>query len=406
MPEIPKSARELLARQTAPEAHPSPDLLNAYAEQALSGVEKDKVVEHLAACANCRDVVFLASQSQEQEQEVELPLVATATRAQQSMDAMPLPAMPASAQPPMAPKPRPVPKRNWWKWAATAAAVIVVGAALLVERPERLSSPADQVAMSRVPASAAPTAPVPDVSAALKSQDEESKSQSSAILLTPPSKKAASAEAAEAVKRYEAELALRERREMAGSLARSDAASNLEKPRANAPAPTPLAKAVAPSAHSSNIQVTSAAPLVQADNADLSANPPSFAKSLTGNSSAGALANLEMSRRSVAASPRWRISDDGHLEHTVGPSTWTRVLSAEPVTFRVVSTIGNNVWAGGNGGELWHSSDGGQHWNKVALGETGAITTIHFDSALQGSLTTDAGSTWTTSDAGLTWSKQ
>ncbi len=94
MPEIPKSARELLARQTAPEVHPSPDLLNAYVEQALSGAEKDNVTEHLAACADCRDVVFLASQSQEQEEEVELPFVATATRAQQAMDAMPLPACP------------------------------------------------------------------------------------------------------------------------------------------------------------------------------------------------------------------------------------------------------------------------------------------------------------------------
>jgi photosystem II stability/assembly factor-like uncharacterized protein len=82
------------------------------------------------------------------------------------------------------------------------------------------------------------------------------------------------------------------------------------------------------------------------------------------------------------------------------------VLSAEPVVFRVVSTIGSSVWAGGNGGELWHSSDGGQHWNKVALGETGAITTIHFDTAQQGSLTADSGSTWTTSDGGQTWSKQ
>ena len=403
MPEIPKSARELLGRQTAPEVHPSPDLLNAYAEQALSGTEKDNVMEHLAACADCRDVVFLASQSQEQE--VELPLVAVATRAQQTMDAMPLPAMPASVQPPMASKPRPVPKRNWWKWAAPVAAVLVVGAAVLVERAERLSSPANQVARSRIPASAAPTAPAPGGSAALKSQDEESKSRSNAILLTPPSKKTASPEAAEAVKRYEAELALRERREMAGSLARSDAASNLEKLRGNVPAPTPLAKAVAPGAHSSNAEVTSA-PLVQADNADLGANPQSFAKSLTGNSSAGALANLEMSRRSVAAGPHWRISDDGHLEHTVGPSTWTRVLSAEPVTFRVVSTIGNNVWAGGNGGELWHSSDGGQHWNKVALSETGAITTIHFDTAQQGNLMTDSGSIWTTADAGRTWSRQ
>ena len=170
--------------------------------------------------------------------------------------------------------------------------------------------------------------------------------------------------------------------------------------------------AAPPPSTSQTVEVTSAAPLVQADNADLSANAApdlktqAMAKSLTGDE-LGALTTLEMERSPSPAKTRWRISRDGHVEHTVGPSTWERVMAAEPVTFRVVATIGNNVWAGGSQGALFHSSDGGKHWDRVALaGEQSAITSIHFSTAEQGSLTSDSGATWTTSDGGQMWSKQ
>jgi hypothetical protein len=411
MPEIPKSARELLARQTAPEVHPSPDLLNAYAEQTLGGAEKDQVMEHLAACSDCREVVFVASQAQEEE--VELPLVARVARAQQRLAVMPAAAMPASAQAPKAAELRPAPRRNWWKWAAPLAAVIVLGAVGLVEYDRRgatPSPPATQVAMSRAPESVAPAAaestPAPPTPEAKKIEAQPR--PNALVLQTAPAKdKQTSAEALDAMKQYEAELARRERHETAESLMRSDMASNLEKPRAAAAAPAPQAKAAAPPAVGTLPDLTASASTPNGGNDLTYIQPQSLAKSaLGGSSAAGAIANLDVSRRSAAAGTHWRVSDDGHLEHSVGPSTWTRVLSAEPVVFRVVSTVGNNVWAGGNGGELWHSSDGGQHWNRATLSETAAITTIHFDSAQQGSLATDAGTTWTTSDGGQTWSKQ
>src|SRR5208282_895679 len=46
---------------TAPEpAHPDADLLTAFAEQTLSATERDGVLEHLALCGDCREVVVLA----------------------------------------------------------------------------------------------------------------------------------------------------------------------------------------------------------------------------------------------------------------------------------------------------------------------------------------------------------
>jgi photosystem II stability/assembly factor-like uncharacterized protein len=178
---------------------------------------------------------------------------------------------------------------------------------------------------------------------------------------------------------------------------------------AGAPKPAAPMGAAAPPASQTTAEVASAAPLVQADNADLSTadsfKANSLAKSaMPSNSAAGMIGALQTQR---SAATRWRISSDGHVEHTVGPTTWERVMSAEPVTFHVVATVGQNVWAGGGDGALYHSADGGHEWNRVALaGEQGTIKTIHFNNAQQGSLTTAAGTVWATSDGGATWSKQ
>jgi outer membrane biosynthesis protein TonB len=112
-----------------------------------------------------------------------------------------------------------------------------------------------------------------------------------------------------------------------------------------------------------------------------------------------------------AARPQWRITPDGHLESLAASGTWTRALADQAATFRVVSVVGDNIWAGGSGGALFHSSDDGQNWSRVALvtassGETGTIVSIQFRDALQGVVSTDEGSRWNTSDGGLTWTRQ
>jgi hypothetical protein len=65
MSEVPKIVydrlRAALPEGTGPErAHPDADLLTAFAEQALSVTERDGVLEHLALCGECREVVALA----------------------------------------------------------------------------------------------------------------------------------------------------------------------------------------------------------------------------------------------------------------------------------------------------------------------------------------------------------
>lgn len=59
MSEIPKFVQSRLSRPV-PTSHPDADVLTAFVERALPESERTKVLEHLAGCADCRDVVVLA----------------------------------------------------------------------------------------------------------------------------------------------------------------------------------------------------------------------------------------------------------------------------------------------------------------------------------------------------------
>ena len=117
----------------------------------------------------------------------------------------------------------------------------------------------------------------------------------------------------------------------------------------------------------------------------------------------------DMGMHSVSAvRSQWRTGHNGHLERSMAANQWTRVLDDQPVTFRAVAVIGNDVWAGGNGGALFHSSDGGEHWSKVSLAanskvENGAIVSIRFEDAQHGVVASDSGTRWTTADGGVNW---
>ena len=113
----------------------------------------------------------------------------------------------------------------------------------------------------------------------------------------------------------------------------------------------------------------------------------------------------------VVRQRQWRVTSDGHLEHSTASGTWTPVLADQAAKFHAVSVVGDNVWAGGSGGVLFHSTDGGQTWNKNQLSEaanveTGSIVSIRFSDEQRGVVTTDAGARWNTSDGGATWTKE
>jgi len=520
-PGIPKSVQDLLARQTPKDEHPSADVLNGYVEQSLTAGERAQVMSHLAACEDCREIVFLAGAVEEEQM---VPAVAAATPARQEQVA--------------AAGTRSGSKWPWWKWAVPAFAVIAVGVGVLIQqnRIAERAHPASETLALNYPASSPATGnrdnavtPEPPARPADKARQiapTESRKH--------PTAEPGWNENSEQGRRIEQERALQKSRDLA------QLSSSLENSRPNAIGGAVTGMRAAPHANpvqlvvsgdvtgtvtdasgavvsnatvilknkgtgqtrstttnntgvyrfsllqpgsytvsasatgfskaettaminvgqatvadmklavgssSQTAEVTSAAPLLQADNGDLStnfkqgliSNQPSGGNDLTyiqqsapsaqggkderaaapsaelksGLASSGKPGSAAATQLAKAMLPgvHWRISAEGHLERALPGSAWTRVLGDQPVAFRAVATIASSVWVGGNDGALFHSVDQGTTWRRVALStnghsERGAITSIRFDNAMQGSVTTDSGATWVTSDGGQTWIPQ
>lgn len=382
---IPKSARDALAGQGAGAEHPSADLLNGYVEQSLSAAEKAGVMQHLAACEDCREVVFLASGAAEE------PSAATVAE----------------------------PARAWrgWKWAVPAVAVLALVASILVERRERLAAPqlvATQTANQEadtIPSQSVASQPTP------KSNAPASKPASSPALearLKPPEPTRATVTKGKETSAHN---------QVAGATAAAAMISSADKQQALAELVNPATPAVPPSpaAVPRNAEATSTAPAVSAGELQTAVSqtaPTAHALGALGGSSfkslnkaATPLGLTGTSHGALTIRSRWRIAAEGHLERSQTADTWTRVLADQSVRFRSVAVVGNDVWAGGNNGALFHSVDGGEHWTPVVLSadghpETGAVVSIQFDTISRGSVITESGTTWTTSDGGQSWSKQ
>ena len=83
--------------------------------------------------------------------------------------------------------------------------------------------------------------------------------------------------------------------------------------------------------------------------------------------------------------------------------------NATPV-FRALAANGLEVWAGGSAATLYHSVDGGAHWTRVLPSSagsvlTGDITALEFSDQQHGRITTSTPALWITADDGQTWQK-
>src|SRR5271157_168367 len=115
--ELPKSVREALAKQTAGDGHPSPDALTAFVEHSLARGESQRVTDHLARCADCREIVFLASSAIEEPvgEEREWMPDAAVPRISPALQAKTLtPRIMAKAGPDTEPDAAPAPPRRGW----------------------------------------------------------------------------------------------------------------------------------------------------------------------------------------------------------------------------------------------------------------------------------------------------
>jgi len=143
------------------------------------------------------------------------------------------------------------------------------------------------------------------------------------------------------------------------------------------------------------IEVEAAAPLVE---------------NQTSSASMSKVEKLGVTGRNFAAVlPKWSLSAAGGVQRSLDHGkTWLPAQPVAGVVFRAVASVGQEVWAAGNGGALYHSADAGLAWARLTVKEDGKavqddFTGIDFTDAAHGRLKASGGAELTTSDGGQTW---
>jgi hypothetical protein len=454
MEQPPKIVQQRLRDTQKPGIHPDPDLLTAFAEKSLNDRERVQVLQHLADCADCREVVSLATPE---------------------IKAEPLPSATTS------------PWLSWpiLRWGALAACVVVVGAAVTLHYDRRRS--VEPYLAEQVPAAPA---------AAPENQLPQQPNQKLAAKIAPPSPLETDRDfgtaAGELSKQREKNAeggvlagaqvpvppgALADQIENTpgltnNRLASSNALKSADKPSqpagrlaAAAPVPAPSVKTIGAESDATRAQsvtrndaldsvastttetVAAAAPMAQSPErkakdesnkkalnheelnkqeltkealhregqaARVAAPGAGSAGDRKGDSSAGQ--KMQAATGGYAgvavdsyAVPRWTLSAGGVLQRSFDSGkTWQSIPVASNAVFRSLAANNSDIWVGGAAGALYHSSDGGQHWiqvKPVADGKplTADITAVEFSDAQHGKLTTANREVWITGDAGDSW---
>jgi hypothetical protein len=427
METVPKIVHQRLKARAVTVDHPDPDVLTAFSERSLSQLERDGVLEHLARCAECRQVVALALPAEES------PLLVVR------------------------------PMRDQWlswprlRWGMIAAGVIVV-ASLGALRYRAIShpgwaafeKPSQAVGMPRLAKNQPEPLAAPQTIPQRKAEEFAASSVGAATVEPRMSKKlnrfeefAQQQPASKDQNRLLAGVAGGPVRPQALShgpkppvqqwqqnmMANSNNAAALQSPAPPPAAPHPFArdaskvqivtaqaspagvsfdsKAQNQDARALNGRsVTSLPPfngssggeVARAKPAETTANapqPPTAAQPYAVASAEGS--NFSPSGSLVAESSRWAINPVGGLERSLDGKTWQKVnvndgaetsgatnrklalkdsparVAAQqkaegrpkPIVFRAVAANGPDVWAGGSEGNLYHSTDSGDHWVKV-----------------------------------------
>lgn len=350
--------RQELAKGNSAEPHLDEDVLTAFAEHALMELERERVMEHLATCMQCREVLSLA--------------VAAMPEAviQEKLHMLPV-------RPPL---------RSWFPWVAIAAGVAVVGSAVLLhERNAQLRQQYVNSAVNTAKVEAAPP------------------------LRTPPPPQSVMAPERGAVRRQSPTQAAKAAPSRQQDQSSTVAADRLEKKEA------PVQAEIAQTNQS--LAMDAAKPKIASQpevvNGAISAQAKSKASSAMNRAapapafSAGAASGLLGGIGGISARAHWRINAAGQAERSFGNEAWAPAMPDDNAKMRVVSVFGSEVWLGGEKLRLYHSIDNGTTWLLVQLpnkdnGEH-AITIIHLQGGHVATVEADDGTQWDTIDGGQTW---
>jgi Putative zinc-finger len=385
-----------LTKGPGAEPHPDEDVLTAFVENALLPRERDGVMEHLAVCAACREVLSLAAGA--------MPEAAI----QEKLHVLP-------ARPAM---------RSWLPWVTVAAGVIAVSSLVVVhERVAKI-----QATPGNAPMNLATEAPPPPIlpPSDLPQPEARTLEQATAVPAAKPSQldRLATPQHQESELKKLAPVAA-EQADSANveqqnySSQSLGLASRTEEKGAVAPVAAPAPAAPPVSAQNETVNVTSASAQIETRDEVLRDTLPAQAKARAGSGSANGPAAARQAAPAfsgnagvngvlsgTSARTRWRINGEGRVERLAGSGQWQAVLPGEKSRMRVVSVFDDMVWVGGESLRLYSSNDNGASWKSAALPEKGGahvITHIRFTSKLAGTAEAEGGMQWSTTDGGLTW---
>ncbi len=464
MQNVPNIVRERLKVLSQPVRHIEANMLAAFAERSLTDLDRDIVLEHLAQCAECREIAVLA-----------LPGPKAA------------PIMVSSS-------------RGWltwptlrWGFAAAGIAVIVSFGVLRYQRHSN-NVIATNLVPSKTAADRAPdNASAPPIAVPQPSSEPDAVSSRATVARSTLNPSNVTVSTSPTPRRDEAsneKLAITGRRlgqlshgpKMTSNQLQQNA-NGFQMQAAPASSPAPFSKQQlvddlkprqAPaSADALNVQV-------EADKSESAKNdaPKSLQQLVVHNEEisqqTSSYGTSELKRAKPAdqnamnglapkvpgppqtaeggvrgtkilPTPRWSIDASGSLQRSYDQgTTWQEVRVHEapavggpifndaarakskdapaeaapsakketlPSPFRAVAANGNEVWAGAAGGLLYHSVDGGANWIRVipsALGSSlnGDVVAIEFTDSQHGRVVTSTSQVWITLDDGQTWSKQ
>ncbi len=424
MEQLPKIVRNRLPGVAA-SAHPDADLLTAFVEGSVSEHERRQVAAHLVSCPECRQIVALA---------IPEPASVAATPVREPMK----------------------PWLRWQvlRWAAVAACLVVVGAAVVIGfRPSAKNTravgtyvtsdkqPSAPAVENQVIVSDAKTTGNKQDDAGLAAKAEVAKRDNTLGRARKPSISTNSTLAARG-KKFSEPAEAKDKKQLEsfaydagtgnGSATRPEAkeADKLSSasgvPSAAAPSP-PAAPMVggavvvpqnAPIVTNRVAGNDSAAAGARLDRWQKTTQPaPAQAKA----ASSAEVANHALLETAASApaglmpdlkAPKWSLSEDGLPQRSFDSgATWEKVQVDHRSGFRALSAAGVDVWVGGRGGLLYHSADMGLHWVRIIPVSNEStlaadITRIDFADPLHGNVTTADGETWNTSNGGNTWHRQ
>jgi hypothetical protein len=437
MQNVPNIVRERLQAAVSPVNHPDADVLTAFAERSLSDRERAGVLEHLARCTDCRDVVVLALPAREELATVVRPslirwftlpalrwgfvaagIVAIASlgilhqrhlRPKETVYALKQPASleVAANEPKQTIAPfAAAPADNKQKLQTPAAPAFTDSLNRDVALDEKNGNENKKLARAESPArtSATQGGAAPSKSAGalphgprLANQWQQSNvAQNQSPLLMPPST---------VTKQDSGSVNGMVSGDSQTAMQVATVPSQTQDLTLEARAmPTPSAVQPSPTSNYALARVDKAKPAVNS----LAANAPSAAASESGAVVGG------MPRLSVPG-PRWEVTAAGALQRSFDQgASWQTVdvnadsasatsaasleISAEEprakrvkkekdakktardgdssaLTFRTVAATGSDVWAGGSAGMLYHSVDSGNHWVRVIPISSGSFLT-------------------------------